>query len=74
MGVRLNNRGGGLPSRKGGAGGELKVIYDPEAYVLRVKVGAASPPAGGELMEQVTMHFNERGEPVGIEVPDARAK
>ena len=39
MGVRLSNRGGGLPSRKGGAGGELKVIYDPEAYVLRVKVG-----------------------------------
>ena len=50
------------------------MIYDPEAYALRVKVGAASPPAGGELMEQVTMHFNERGEPVDIEVPDARAK
>ena len=60
----------GLPtSRKGGTGRELKAVYDHEAGAL--KVGAASPPAGGELMEKVIIHFNGRGEPVEIEVPDA---
>jgi len=41
----------------------LSLTNVPKAY--------AGPPAGGELMEKVIIHFNGRGEPVD-EVSDAR--
>ncbi|RSN76456.1 DUF2283 domain-containing protein [Candidatus Methanodesulfokora washburnensis] len=50
---------------------ELKVVYDSEADVLVIKAGDDKPSYGEELTDQVIIHFNERGEPIEIEVLDA---
>jgi len=62
----------GNPSSEGrNVGKRLEVSYDPEADALLIKVGDCKPSYGEELAEQVIVHFNERGEPVEIEVLDA---
>jgi len=50
---------------------ELKVVYDPEADAFLIKAGDRKPSYGEELSDQVIVHFDERGEPVEIEVLDA---
>jgi uncharacterized protein YuzE len=50
---------------------ELKVVYDPEADALVIKAGDGKPTYGEELTGQLIVHYNERSEPIEIEVLDA---
>ena len=50
---------------------DLKVAYDPEADVLVIKAGDDRPSYGEELTDQLIIHYNERGEPIEVEVLDA---
>jgi uncharacterized protein YuzE len=52
---------------------ELKVAYEPEADALVIKAGDGKPLYGEELTDQLIIHYNERGEPIEIEVLDATA-
>jgi uncharacterized protein YuzE len=54
-----------------GTSKELKVVHDPEADVLVIKAGDGRPSYGEELTDQLIIHYNERGEPIEIEVLDA---
>jgi uncharacterized protein YuzE len=50
---------------------DLKVAYDPEADALVIKAGEGRPSYGEELTDQLIIHYNERGEPIEVEVLDA---
>jgi uncharacterized protein YuzE len=49
----------------------LKVVHDPEADALVIKAGDSRPSYGEELTDQLIIHYNERGEPIEVEVLDA---
>ena len=49
----------------------MKVVHDPEADVLVIKAGDSRPSYGEELTDQLIIHYNERGEPIEVEVLDA---
>jgi uncharacterized protein YuzE len=50
---------------------DLKVAYDPEADALLIKAGDGRPSYGEELTDQLIIHYNERDEPIEVEVLDA---
>jgi uncharacterized protein YuzE len=50
---------------------ELEVVYDPEADALVIRARGGKPAYGRELAGRIIVHFDERGEPVEIELLDA---